>query len=186
MEFSVKDVVSVHSGLYAKPNISGNAIYLQANMFNDFGDLYEGITPNVTIDTSVYKHLLIEGDVIFAAKGVYNFAIKYNSDIGPAVASSTFLVLRPNRQNLLPQYLVWFLNHPISQDYLKSQAKGSSILSISKKILEKMIIPVPSLEKQQQILEVHQLRNREKKIMHRLEELREQLIQGQLLKLAQE
>lgn len=188
MKLHIKDTATVHSGIYAKPNISGDAIYLQVGLFDSLGRLYSGITPNVTIESGTSKHLLAPGDVLFAAKGTNNFALEYNPAIGRAIASSTFLILKTmknNKQVLLPGYLAWYLNHPNSQAYLKAFAKGSSIPSISKKTLEEMEIQLPSLDIQQQILNVQRLRNKEKVIAQKLEALREQLIQHQLIIAAQ-
>ncbi|WP_299819459.1 restriction endonuclease subunit S [uncultured Pontibacter sp.] len=179
----LKNIVTVHTGVYAKPTITGNAIYLQASMLTASGALHVGIVPNVTIEEND-KHLLQEGDVLFVAKGAGNSAVVYSSAFGPAIASSTFLILKPMKTNngvLLPDYLAWYLNHSTTQAYLKSQAKGSSMLSISKKTLEELEVPVPSLQRQQQVLNIQRLRDREKLLTQRLEALREQLVQNQLL-----
>ncbi|MBD1396751.1 restriction endonuclease subunit S [Pontibacter sp. JH31] len=184
MKVLLKELVAIQTGVYAKTAPSGNATYLQASMFDAFGKLQVGIVPNVVIEGGLSRHLLSESDVLFVAKGANNFAVEYDAVMGQAIASSIFLILKPMKksvQQVLPAYLAWYLNHPITQTQLKHQARGSSIPSISKKTLEELEIPLPSLERQQQVLRIQQLRNKEKQIIQRLEVLREQQIQSQLL-----
>lgn len=183
MKLQLKDIAAILTGVYNKPTISGNAIYLQVSMFDQYGRVLPGVKPNITIEGN-NKHLLTQGDVLFAAKGSNNFAVEYSPATGPAIASSTFLIIKPmntNKQGMVPGYMAWYLNHPNTQKLLKSKAIGSSMPSISKKVLEELEIPVPSLERQQQILKIQDLRNQQKQITQRLEELREQTIQHQLL-----
>ena len=77
---------------------------------------------------------------------------------------------------VLPDYLVWFLNHPKIQTILWTFAKGSAIPSISKTILEQIEIPIPKLSKQNTILELHKLQLQEKKIHKQIGKLRQEYI----------
>ncbi len=127
------------------------------------------------------KHLLKDGDVLFAAKGTKNFAVVFEHHNEPAVASTSFFVLRPSDKNVLPAYLAWYLNsHPI-QTLLKGRAIGSSIPSISKQVLEDLEIQVPGIETQKAILQITKLRNMEKALKQQIETLREKQIQQQII-----
>jgi restriction endonuclease S subunit len=187
MNLPINLIATVSTGVYAKPTISGDAVYLQSSMYNEFGEVNPTVEPNVILDKSTSRHLLKEGDVLMVAKGAKNLAMVYDSKIGKAIASSTFLILRLMKKESLyyfqtdPAYVAWYLNHPSTQAILKAQAKGSSIQSISKKSLEELEIPIPSLERQRQILKLQELRNRERRITQRLDQLREHLLQYQLL-----
>jgi restriction endonuclease S subunit len=125
--------------------------------------------------------LLKKGDVLFAAKGSKNFAAWYENDKMPAVASTSFFVIRLIDNNILPGYLTWFLNHPDTQTLLKGQARGSSIASISKAVLSELEIPIPSTQKQELILRIFKLRNRERNLKQQIETLREIEIQNLLI-----
>lgn len=133
------------------------------------------------LDSKIEKHLLKKGDVLFAAKGSKNFAAWYDNDKIPAVASTSFFVIRLIDQNVLPGYLTWFLNHPDTQILLKGQARGSSIASISKAVLSELEISIPSIQKQELILRIFKLRNKEKNLKQQIEELREIEIQNLLI-----
>ena len=82
----------------------------------------------------------------------------------------------------MPEYVKWFLNQPDTIQRLKSEAKGTSIPSISKKSLEKIEIPSIPLDKQNLILKIDHLRISQKELLQKIASLRDQLIQQQLNK----
>ena len=187
MKIALKNLASIQTGIYEKPNLTGEVVYLQAKNFNEDGRLYFDVPPSLNINNKVQKNLLVDGDVLFNARGVKNFAIKYNAWMGVAVASSTFMVVRIKSSywdKILPEYLIWYINLPQIQAYFKSAATGTSLPSISKSVLEDLEVPVPSIEIQDAIVSSHQLRRQEKQITARIEELKEQLTQHQLLSAA--
>ncbi len=189
MNIKLKEIAIINTGIYDKPTISGNVIYLQAGMFEQDGNLREGIRPNIFMEDLSSKHILMQGDVLLNAKGTKNFAVPYDTQIGPAVASSTFLVIRPKSKlsaRIFPLYLCWYLNLPRTQAYLGYEAQGSFMPSISKSALQDLTIPLPELPVQERILNVYRLREKEKKLVQQLEALRDQLIQHNLLTKAQQ
>ena len=99
----------------------------------------------------------------------------------PAVASTSFFVIRLHDRNVLPGYLTWFLNHPSTQTVLKGQARGSSIASISKAVLSELEIPIPNIQKQELILKIFKLQNKAKNLKQQIEMLREKEIQHLLI-----
>lgn len=115
------------------------------------------------------------------AKGFRNVAIVYSEYMGPAVASSSFFVIRVNSQQALPGYVAWFINHPNSQKILKAKAKGTSLPSISISALADLEIDLPDMKIQQEILLIQDLRNKEKQLISEIEALKEQHIQQELL-----
>lgn len=182
----LSEIVTITSGIYSKFGQLGNAIYLQANYFNESGQLDDNIRPNLVLNKQTEKHLLNEGDVLFAAKGAKNFAVSIKNKMGLCVASSTFLVLRiknDSRIKVLPEYLVWFLNHPHNLLHLKAKAIGTGVPSISKKTLDDMEIILPPVITQETIVIIDNLRRREKELKAKIEKLREQQIQQLLYNL---
>lgn len=81
---------------------------------------------------------------------------------------------------MLPQYLAWVLNNHRTQALLKRQALGTSIPSISKRVLENLEISVPSIETQKAILQITKLRDKEISLKQEIETLREKQIQQQI------
>lgn len=181
MKILIKDITNIQTGLFAKPLGEGDLIYLQVKHFDEDGKLQSALHGDLLSAYVSEKHLLKEGDVVFAAKGTKNFAAVFENHNEPSVASTSFFVIRITDQKLLPQYLAWVLNsHPI-QLVLKGQAIGSSIPSISKQVLENLEIAVPSIETQKAILQITKLRNNEKSLKQKIETLREKQIQQQII-----
>jgi len=174
------DIAEIKSGVFAQTEGRGDIIYIQAKHFSEDGLIYNQYYPDLRHDSKFDKHLLCDGDVLFAAKGHKNFAAIFDIQNGPAVASSTFLLIRifeANRKLIVPKYLHWCINNPESQKFLKNKAIGSALPSISKTVLEDLEIYLPSVSDQHKILKIQELRNKEKEIGKKIEELRDAQIQ---------
>jgi restriction endonuclease S subunit len=173
----IKDITNIQTGLFAKPAGIGELVYLQSKHFDEYGQLH----PDLVAEGISERHLLKDGDVLFAAKGTKNFAAVFENHNEPSVASTSFFVIRPADKKVLPQYLAWFLNNHTTQTLLKGQAIGTSIPSISKQVLENLEITVPNIEIQKAILQITKLRNKEKSLKQKIETLNDIKINQQLL-----
>lgn len=181
MKTLIKDITNIQTGLFAKPAGIGELVYLQSKHFNEFGQLHSVLHPDLRAEGISEKHLLKDGDVLFAAKGTKNFAAVFENHNEPSVASTSFFVIRPTDNKVLPEFLAWFLNNHTTQTLLKAQAIGTSIPSISKQVLENLEMPVPDIKTQKAIVEISKLRNKEKSLKQKIETLREKQIQVILL-----
>ncbi len=177
MKRIIKDITTIQTGLFAKPGGTGDTVYLQARHFDEDGKLVNSLHPDLKVSNIAGKHLLKPGDVLFAAKGSKNFATVYEEHNPPAVASTSFFVLRLSGTEVLPEYLAWLLNSFSVQSILKAQAIGSSIPSLSKQVLENLEVSIPSIEIQRAILNITLLRNKEKELHQRITTLKEFQIQ---------
>ncbi len=183
MKTTLKHIASIQTGVFAKPTADGEVVYLQAKHFDEAGQLNATLHPDLMAETVSDKHLLRQGDVLFAAKGTKNFAAVYDIE-EPAVASTSFFVIRLEEEfkyRILPEFLVWLINHPVAQAYLKGQAMGSSIASISKGVLEELEISVPAIKTQELVLNISKLRNKEIALRQKIESLRDKQIQQQII-----
>lgn len=167
----MSDIAFIQTGYFAKPKAHGKLTCLQSRHFDDAGNLLYLPDPDCMLDPMSQKHFLLNGDILYAAKGTKNFAALFSELEKPVVASTTFFVIRLRAKNILPSYLAWYLNKPIIKDYLQSQAKGTSIVSISKTTLEDLLIEIPSLEKQSLVLKINSLRMQEIQIRNELTRL---------------
>jgi len=183
LKTALKHIASIQTGLFAKPIAKGDIVYLQAKHFDENGQLKTSPYPDLKADTITEKHMLRHGDVLFAAKGTKNFAAWFEKTNQPAVASTSFFVIRLQKDfsnKILPDFLVWLINHPTSQKFLKGKAIGSSIVSISKSVLEELEISIPNIETQKVILKITNLRNSEKNLKQKIDSLRDKQIQQQI------
>ena len=185
MKKSIKNISSIQSGIFAKPMAEGDIVYLQAKYFDDNGLLTAILHPDLKRNNISKKHLLQHGDVLFSSKGSKNFATWYEEKNLPAVASTSFFVIRLTEKNhtvILPEFLAWSINQPEAQKFLKGKATGTAMASISKTALEELEIFIPPLATQNQILLLTSLLRKEKELKARIEQLKEKNIQQQIFK----
>lgn len=160
----------------------GEVYYIQARHFDKNRQFDFSVKPDLERTNKIENHLLQKGDVLLAAKGNDNFAIVYRGRVEYAVASSMFLVIRLKDQiQITPNYLAWFLNYSPSQQYFQNSAKGTSISAITKKTVEELEIFIPSLDKQNAIVNLEELRKQERSIKSQIEVLKETNLQYQIL-----
>ncbi len=181
MKIKIQDIASIQTGLFAKPSGIGELVYLQSKHFDEYGQLHSVLHPDLVAEGISEKHLLKDGDVLFAAKGTKNFATVFENHNEPSVASTSFFVLRPTDNKILPEYLSWFLNHPETQILIKDKARGTAIPSIRKTVLEDLEISIPSIEKQRTVIQLSALVRKENELRMSILQQRKQLIQQQII-----
>ena len=157
MKVKLSDIAQLQFGLYTKPSDEGNAVYLQAKHFDDWGNQTEKIDTFIQIDQKNGFHLLDDGDIILVGKGMRNFAWTYDKTFGPAIASSIFFVIKADQSRVIPEFLTTLFNMPQSQAHFQTLGAGSSIPSIRKSELEAFMVKIPSLELQQKAIAIKQL-----------------------------
>jgi len=177
----LKDIASVQTGQYVKTVPNGNAVYLQGKHFDNDANMQEKIFPDIRLEDCNPRHLLQKGDILFSAKGERNFAYCHDDESVPAIASTTFFVIRLLSDDILPHYVTWYINHPKTMNKLKKQAIGTNIASIAKSTIEQLEITIPSMQKQHEIIKIMTLRKKEKKLIEGIESLRESYFQNILL-----
>jgi len=129
-------------------------------------------------------HLVRPGDIVFRSRGQVTTAAILIEDPGPAVVSAPLLRIRVDQNVVLPDYLVWYINHPSSQALLASRAKGTSLKMISKQALENLEITVPPMEKQRAIAELVALANEEQRVLKKIVDRRSLYISTKLMRMA--
>ncbi len=163
MTTTLGQVATISTGVYAKTNAPGDVQYLQAKHFDERGNRLTALSApqGIAFSARLSSHLLLDGDVLFMAKGDRHQACLYRQEMGRAIASTSFLVVRIQDDKIMPPYLQWFLNTAILQKRLASLARGTHIPSISKKTLQELEINIPSLSTQEAIIDIHALWQRE-------------------------
>lgn len=179
-KWKLEDIADVSTGVYKKGSPDGNVYCLQAKHFDENGKFHQSVVigPEINMDERLEKHLLQKGDIIIISKGESNRACLFQNEVSPAVASSIFFVIRLHHQDVLPEYLQWYLNTSFMQATLSGFSRGTQIRSLSKKALVKVEVRIPSIHRQKQILKVQQLWEKERALTFELMELKEALYQG--------
>ena len=111
------------------------------------------------------SHFAAEGDVVFRSRGT-----PFLAAVVPEIAEKLLVVapmirIRANRELVLPDYLMWYINGAYGAAYFKEFATGSGIPLVSKGVLEQMPVKLPSLEAQQAIADLVKLCRKEHEIL---------------------
>ena len=174
------DIATIQTGVFAKTTPDPNALYLQQSDFDGSGVLR---TPQPTIATDNPKHLLNAGDLLLASKGSNNICVIMPNIEQNCVASPSFLVIRINDKSaILPEFVAWYLNLSTTQKALAAQARGTSIMSISKATLGELEIPIPSIDRQRKYIELAALQKCEVALYKTIAEKRTQLLEYKMIK----
>jgi len=168
MKVKLSDITQIHFGLYTKPKDEGNATYLLAKNFDDWGNQTEQIDTFIEIDQKNKSHLLEDGDIILAGKGMRNFAWTYDKSLGPAIASSIFFVIKADQSRVAPEFLTTLFNMPQTQEYFQTLGAGSSIPSIRKSELEALTVNLPPMELQQKAVSIKQIHYKDMEISKKI------------------
>lgn len=123
-------------------------------------------------------HQLEPGDVLFLSRGHRLFATVISGAVPNTIATGYFYVLRPNRHRVRPEFLGWALNQPEFQESLRPYTRGTHMPLISKTNFQDLIILLPPLAVQDQILQLQQYVDREQELTATLLQKRAALAQA--------
>lgn len=176
MQSRLADVADVRTGFPFRGKVMddpmGSLAVVQMKDVSDAGylDASEGL--RIQEEPAHGRHLLKHGDVLLQSRGSKFPAAVVNTEVH-GIAALGLHVLRPGQQ-LLPEYLVWVMNHPTTRDALRGIARGSYIPFLSKADLADLTIPVPPIQTQRQIIEVARLEREAARLSTELQTLRDE------------
>ena len=173
----ISEIAEVVSGVYLLAAPYGEVYYLQIKDL--LSESPEKTASKVTLSAKNERYLLAKGDLLFAGKGTTYLCKVFDLDI-PAIASTTFYIIRIGDGDILPDYLCWYLSQPKTLAIIKSGQVGTGTPLIRKKILENLEIAIPDLKTQQQIVELAKLQQKEEELLKTITEKRN-LITNQLI-----
>lgn len=128
------------------------------------------------------RHLLKPGDVVMPARGDHREAISFMLE-EPTIPSSHLYALRASGDDVLPAYLGWALNQPAAQHALQNEARGTAMPLVTRRSLGTIRIPVPTLDTQRSIVELHALWQHEQTLTQQLLTNRENMLNGMIRQL---
>lgn len=174
---TISEIAEVSSGVFLQTEPFGDVSYLQIKDL--LSESPEKTASKVTLSPKNKRYLLAKGDLLFAGKGTTYLCKVFDLDF-PAIASTTLYIIRLTSNDILPNYLCWYLNQPGVMGIMKTQQVGTGTPLIHKQVVEDFEIPVPDLETQKRIVELAKLQTREKELYQAIAEKR-QLITDQLI-----
>lgn len=129
------------------------------------------------------KYVIKENDLLFVAKGQYNRSYLTHSVKKNSVAGNSFYILTPT-QKILSEYLNWYLNSELAQDYFRKNISGSTIPFVSVATLSNLEIPVPDFSIQSKIAEIQSLFAIEMNLIEQIGKRKRKLVEASCIKAA--
>ena len=129
-----------------------------------------------------------QGDILFKSRGYFNSteniknAILVDQKINNTVATAPLYIVNITSNEIIPEYLYWYLNNKPSQHYIRKHIKGTTILHISKQALEELPIEIPSIEKQKKICALDKCLKEYRELSLSLIEKYESIVEAAILK----
>lgn len=124
---------------------------------NEKIEFVEGKTARITEEARqiINKRSKLEiNDILFSAVGTVGKVALVDFDPNNFDVNESTFVLKPNKENILPKYLVYYLRSDYIQDEVKKFLKGSTLAGLRKNNLEDLQIPIPSIEVQKKIVKM--------------------------------
>lgn len=167
----LRDLAEISTGLnYKQKDLTNNPYDISLIQVKDIqnNQLNKNTVISIKSECIDPRLKLKPGDILFAAKGNRNFSFHYTGDPSPATPSSTFFIIRHKRNDILPEFLSWYLNSAQAQNFFKENVHGTFIPNISKKVLSTMKIPIPNMETQRMILKLDELSKMDKNLTEKI------------------
>jgi hypothetical protein len=159
----------------------GGCLLVQAgNIDGQAGDL-TGEPTRIATPSNFREHVLHCADVLLIARGPRNDAATFTWAGGEAVAASHLMILRTEGRFASPDYLTWFLNLPPTQAKIRAMRSESTVPFVSVEALERLRVPVPSIELQNNIAGVQKLSTQEQRLLEQIRTRRRVLVDGLLV-----
>jgi restriction endonuclease S subunit len=188
MRINLEDISDISTGVTFRsrlePEVSGGVRVIQMK------DL--GTNNRVNLDNIISIHskppkesnLIKKGDIIFRARGQSTTAVILDTNCHNTIVAAPLLRIRVTDKNVLPEYLLWYINQPSSQAYFMSHSEGTLLKMINKKWLGYLKVDLPSIKQQRIISGLYELLLQELQLLELIKKKREEYIQGTLMKLA--
>ncbi len=187
----IKEIATVQTGYSFRSKLeaseNGNIAVIQMkDLLDDNSVDCSGLT-KIDMQDPKEQHFALKGDLLFRSRGQVNTSAIIHENPGKAIIAAPLLRIRiTDPENVLPEYLNWYISQADAQRYLTSMQAGTSVNMIRSKQLREMPVHIPSLKIQKNIVELAALSAREQTILSALAEKRERYISTLLMQLAKE
>ena len=174
--YKLKDIAEIYSGISFRSELSseedGEAVLVQMKNLGTLEvlDLGSSSRSFTKIKNSSFKPViaLISGDLLFRSKGFNFTAAKVENSLFKVFPVAPLYLIRINSDKVIPDYVLWLINHSETQKYFNQMAKGTTIMMISRQILEDMKLKIPNLKTQERIARIMELYRKEKMLTENL------------------
>lgn len=180
----LRNIASLHTGhtIRSRQEIDpdGDCVFIQVKDWEalESAASRESITSRIVSKDLPDIQILKDQDILIVSKGTNNRAILYNGQFPMAVAASFFTIVRLRSERIKPAFLVWYINSPKAQEYFTANRAGTTTLNLSKKAIEDLPVPIPSLENQERIIRLADTHAHYMRLMNEYRHLTTRLVEG--------
>ncbi len=138
---------------------AGNAWTIRTTDFVSDGSINYDSVPSARLDEGVVSdHRLRDGDFLLSRSGEYAGMVRVFDALaapGKAFIPAAFLIrFRLDKERLLPQFLLEYLQSPLGESIVRNMARGSAQPNISGSAFMLLEIPVPDIETQRKTCQI--------------------------------
>ena len=182
---ALKYIASIQTGLTFRTRLEhspkGNVRVIQMKDFRADNCIDCEKLTLIQIQNLKERQMVQINDLIFRSRGFRNSAALIDRELKDTTVAAPLLRVRVHDTSVLPAYLCWFINSPVSQSFLQRHATGTAMRMVGKKTLDALEVQIPSISTQQQIIELSRLADKEKNILESLSVKRKRLVENKLL-----
>lgn len=183
MRVKISDIAEIQIGYQFREKIDqasdGTHQVIQVKDINERRDhqLIPSSLYRVTPDRDTSKYEVSNGDVIFLSKGRRNYATHIDGlHNQKTIVPGYFFILKIKNSGILPEFLTWSINQQPAQGYLQTVTRGTGIPFIRKDDFADLMIHIPTMEIQRNIVELHKLSLKESALLYQLRIKHEELV----------
>lgn len=169
-----------------EPDHDGNVAILQIKDIEDRRRLNPDTIDRIIFDKPHEQYMVSRDDVLFLSRGHRQFAIAIEDHLTDTIASGYFYILRLHTDRIRPAYLAWYINQPPFQSQLTPHTQGTHMPFVSQSALQDLVVPIPPLAVQDNVVALADLAEQEQSILAQLASKRAALIQSLTLAAAED
>ncbi len=176
----LKDISTIQAGYALRGKIpedpQGSMSILQMKDVQPYGIDWDGLSLMNPIGkrTPIF---LQKGNLVFSGRGTKIFAQAVTIQPDKVVAGPQYFVIRPNR-NVPAEYLTWYINSSAGQKYFWTNAAGTSIINVTREVLENLPVQIPSQEDMKAFINYLSAMEAEKRKHSTIQEKRQKLLES--------
>ncbi len=148
----LKDVATLFRGrAITEKADDGNIAIINISDISDTGIDYSNLYSINEEERKISRYILEEDDVLITARGTTVKIAVFKEQTKICIPSSNIIVARTNKL-LKGAYLKLFLESKVGSKMLKNLQRGATIVNINYQDVEMIEVPVPPMEKQEEVV----------------------------------
>lgn len=185
--YLLKEIAEIRAGYpfraKLEPDSGGNVFVVQLKELSKDNKVDVSTAVRIAMPDISEAYLLKKKDLVFRSRGMDSTAAIMDVDSDNVILSAPFQRIRiRDSAQIIPDYLLWYINSRESQVYFAVNKTGTSVSMISTAVLADLPVIVPPLEKQRKIVEINILAEKEIKVQEELIKKKKMMTESVLLK----